>query len=54
MFDYNIITRLKWKEVVLIAIALRDCHVRIYKTIKRYYKKHGYSPTIREIQKMCG
>lgn len=35
------------------SIALNDCHVKIYKTIKKYYKKHGYSPTIREIQRIC-
>lgn len=35
-------------------IALKDCHVKIYKAIKKFYKKYGYSPSIREIQKICG
>lgn len=35
-------------------IALNDCHVKIYKAIKKFYRKYGYSPSIREIQKICG
>ncbi|SKC90548.1 LexA family protein [Maledivibacter halophilus] len=36
------------------AIELNDCHVKIYKAIKSFCEKYGYSPSIREIQKTCG
>lgn len=32
---------------------LNDSHVNLYKAIKKYHKDNGYSPTIRELQKMC-
>lgn len=35
------------------AIALKDCHVKIYLSIKKFYEQYGYSPSVRELQKIC-
>ncbi len=32
---------------------INDCQIKIYKALKKYYQKNGYSPTIRELQKLC-
>lgn len=28
--------------------------IKVYKAIKDFYKEYGYSPSIRELQRMCG
>ncbi|MDK2919971.1 MAG: repressor LexA [Candidatus Petromonas sp.] len=33
---------------------LNDSQIKVYKAIKEFYKNHGYSPSIRELQKICG
>lgn len=32
---------------------LQDCHIDIYKSIKKYIKIHGYSPSIRDLKELC-
>lgn len=33
---------------------MRDCHIKVYKAIREFYKEKGYSPCVRELQQMCG
>ena len=32
---------------------LKDYHIKLYKELKIYHNKYGYSPTIRELKDIC-
>lgn len=32
---------------------LQDCHIKIYKTTKNYIERHGRSPSVRDLAKLC-
>lgn len=32
---------------------LQDCHIILYKAIKKYIKTHGCSPSTRDLKELC-